>query len=188
MRDSDASRAAAFRAVWGLIAHGGLEAVTFRRVAEAAGVSVGRIQHHFGTREELVRASCAAMIDGAEAAYDALPADPLQRLRFVVMHAVPDTRAARVGTSVWFSYLAKSADDPQIGRLLAETKRGTEDEVARLLGRAAAQGSVRPVPEPELTARRLLALADGLTLRVLVGDLTGDDARALLEAELTALA
>lgn len=34
------------------------------------------------------------------------------------------------------------------------------------------------------TARRLLALADGLTLRVLVGDLTGDDARAALDAEL----
>ena len=36
-------------------------------------------------------------------------------------------------------------------------------------------------------ARRLLALADGLALRVLVGDLPGDEARELLAAELAAL-
>ena len=187
-RDSDASRAAVFQAVWALVAHGGTEAVTFRRVAQAAGVSVGRVQHHFGTRDELVRASCAAMIEGAHGVYESLPDDPVQRLRFIVLHAVPDSRQAKVGTAVWFSYLAKSTDDPRIRRLLAETKRGAEQELAGLLTRAARDGRLTGVPDPQLTARRLLALADGLTLRVLVGDLTGDDARALLEAELASLA
>ena len=40
-RDPESSRFAIIMAVWKLIAHGGIEAVTFRRVAEQAGVSVG---------------------------------------------------------------------------------------------------------------------------------------------------
>ncbi|TBT95132.1 TetR family transcriptional regulator [Propioniciclava tarda] len=158
-----------------LIAHGGIEGVTFRRVAKQAGVSVGRVQHHFGTRDSLVRAACIAMIDGAQAAYVELPSDPIARLRHILLHAVPDNPHTRFGTSVWYAYLAKSVSDPKIGRLLAVTKRGTEDECVRLLGSR---------PEATPIARRLLALADGLAVRVLVGDLSGIEARETLETEL----
>lgn len=178
IQDSDASRSEIIKAVWILIAHGGIEGVTFRRVAEQAGVSVGRVQHHFGTRDSLVRAACIAMIDGAHATYEELPSDPITRLRHIVLHAVPDTPHTRFGTSVWYAYLAKSVDDPAIGRLLAETKRGTEDECVRLLG---------PRPEAAPIARRLLALADGLAVRVLVGDLSGAEAREALATELAVL-
>ncbi len=174
-RDSEASRSQIIVAVWHLIAQVGCEGVTFRRVAQQADVSVGRVQHHFGNRDALVRAACAAMIEGAEAGYEELPEDRGQRLRYIVAHAVPDTPAARFGTRVWYAFLAKSVDDPEIGRLLAETKRGTEDECVRLLA---------PRPDARRTARRLLALADGLAVRVLVGDLSGAEARATLEAEL----
>ena len=84
IQDSDASRSEIIKAVWILIAHGGIEGVTFRRVAEQAGVSVGRVQHHFGTRDSLVRAACIAMIDGAHATYEELPSDPITRLRHIV--------------------------------------------------------------------------------------------------------
>ena len=118
------------------------------------------------------------MIDGAHATYEELPSDPITRLRHIVLHAVPDTPHTRFGTSVWYAYLAKSVDDPEIGRLLAETKRGTEDECVRLL---------IPRPEAAPIARRLLALADGLAVRVLVGDLSGAEARETLATELAVL-
>lgn len=189
--DSDARRHAIVLAVWMLIARNGIEAVTFRRVAEQAGVSVGRIQHHFGTREALVRAACAAMIDFAHAEYQELPDDPAARLRHIMLHAIPDSPRKRFGASVWHAYLAKSVDDSEIARLLADTKRGVEDECARLIEQAGP-----PVPDPgargartvatgaRTVARRLLALADGLIVRVLVGDLSGAEARELLESEL----
>lgn len=177
---TDASRAAIVAAVWRLIAGGGIEAVTYRRVAEQAGVSVGRVQHHFGTRDLLVRAACVAMIDGAHARYDGLPDEPLARLTHLLTHAIPDTPATRVGASVWYAYLAKSVDDEPIRALLAETKRGTEAECARLL---AASGAA----DAHALARRLMALADGLTLRVLVGDIAGAEARETLTAELAAV-
>lgn len=78
-------------------------------------------------------------------------------------------------------------DDPQIARLLAETKRGTEGEVIRLIERLEAPDPSQHPRNAQQTARYLLALADGLTLRVLVGDLTGAEAREPLDAELTRL-
>ncbi len=185
--DSDASRRAIVVAVWKLIAQVGIEGVTFRRVAEQAGVSVGRIQHHFGTREALVRAACLAMIEFAHDQYQELPDDPLVRLRHLLLHALPDSPGARFGTSVWYAYLAKSVDDPEIGRLLADTKRGAEDECVRLIEQVEQSPPDRGPRDARRTARRLLALADGLTVRVLVGDLSGAEARELLESELGTL-
>ncbi len=185
--DSDASRRAIVVAVWKLIARVGIEGVTFRRVAEQAGVSVGRIQHHFGTREALVRAACLAMIEFAHDQYQGLPDDALVRLRHLLLHALPDSPGARFGTSVWYAYLAKSVDDPEISRLLADTKRGTEDECVRLIEQVEQSSPDRGPRDARGTARRLLALADGLTVRVLVGDLSGAEARELLESELGTL-
>lgn len=184
--ESDASRQAIIVAVWKVIASSGIEAVTFRRVAQLAEVSVGRIQHHFGSRDVLVRAACTAMINMAHTQYQELPDEPQARLAHILLHAIPDTPVRRFGASVWYAYLAKSVDDAEIGRLLAETKRGTEDECVRLIehmGVPAGEGQ----PDAPRIARRLLALADGLTVRVLVGDIPGAEARDLLSAELADL-
>lgn len=188
MHDPKGSRRSIVLAVWELIARHGIESVTFRRVAARAGVSVGRVQHHYGTREALVRAACAAMIEGAHDEYQALPEDPRARLRHILLHAIPDTPSGRFGAVVWHAYLAMSVDDAAIGRLLAEAKRGTETECARLI-RLIGHGSAMPdQSDPRHVARRLLALADGLTVRVLIGDLSGSQVRDLLDHELVALA
>ena len=185
---SDASRRIIIRAVWALIASGGIESVTFRRVANHAQVSVGRIQYHFRTREALVRAACADIIDFANEGFQQLPEDPVVRLHHIVEHVVPDSQSTRLGTGVWYAYLAKSAEDPEIARLLAEAKRGTEVECARLIeqvksntiGETVAESS----SEATRAARYVLALADGLTERVLIGDLSGAQAREELKSEL----
>ncbi|WIM71803.1 TetR family transcriptional regulator [Corynebacterium suedekumii] len=57
-------------AVWQVIATRGIDAVSFRSVAAAADVSVGRVQHHFPTRTGLIRAAARHMIDSAS---EALP-------------------------------------------------------------------------------------------------------------------
>lgn len=191
--DHDERRAEIVQAVWSLIAREGIEAVTMRRVAAEAGVSVGRIQHYFAGRGDLVRVSAQAMLAGAEALYDARP--PSEALRFAVEHVVPMTDAQRVGATVWLAYVAASVSDPELARLLAEAKRGQEDEVARLLAEAGggpggdpdAHGRGGGGPDAcRERARALVAIADGLAVRVLVGDLTGDEALAVVREALPA--
>ncbi len=181
--DHDQRREQIIRALWRVIAHHGIDRASLRTVAAEAGVSVGRIQHYFDSKQALVRAGCQAMITGAQAGYDqTADGPPLTRLRFVLTHAIPQTDTARHGTTVWYAYLATSVDDPTIGTLLADTKRGTEHECVLLITAAA------PNQDPLPTARRLLALADGLTLRVLINDLTAEDALDLIDTELDELA
>lgn len=171
-------RAEIIRGVWALIAEAGIEAVTMRRVAAAAGVSVGRIQHYFASRSELVRASARAMITAAEGTYAAEGSAPGPAARYAVDHVIPRTDAQRVGTTIWLAYVSASVGDPEIASILAEAKRGQEDEVTRLLAEAGVAGGDAGARR---RARMLVALADGLASRVLIGDLTTEEAMAVLD-------
>jgi hypothetical protein len=75
--------------------------------------------------------------------------------------------------------VAKSINHAAVRQVLAEARRGAEEECVRLI--RAGGGAADSVALGQ--ARRLLALADGLTLRVLVGDLEPDEAVTMLEAE-----
>jgi len=167
-------------ALWLVIARDGIEGVSLRHVATEAGVSMGRIQHYFGTKDALVLAGCTALVDRAYGGYlETADAAPRERLLHVVSQQIPQDDAGRLGVSVWYAYVAKSINHAAVRQVLAEARRGAEDECARLIRAegGADDGAARA------QSRRLLALADGLTLRVLVGDLEPAEAVAMLETE-----
>lgn len=169
-------------ALWLVIARHGIEGVSLRQVAAEAGVSMGRIQHYFGTKDALVLAGCTALVDRANGGYqETADATPRERLLHIVSHQIPRDDAGRMGVSVWYAYVAKSISHDGVRQVLAEARRGAEDECARLLR---ADGGTGAAADDVLTrARRVLALADGLTLRVLVGDLEAAEAVSMLESE-----
>lgn len=158
--------------VWRVILERGIAGVSFRTVAEAAGVSVGLVQHYYGSKEELIRASAAAMIGGSEARYrewDA-SATPAEVVRHLVVHAIPTSDREVDGVVVWHAYLAACVADEGLASLLRDAKSGQEQELARHLAAWVDPGEAPPI------ARSLIALADGLGMRVITGDLTGAEA------------
>lgn len=172
-----ASRRAILWAVWRVVAEKGIAGVSVRSVAAAAGVSAGRVQHHFPTKTALLRASVAEMLASAEEAHlgAVRGRDARTELWLLLAHAIPRAAESRAGTSVFYSFVAAGVADPEIARMLAEAKSGVESEAAAVLTRL---GS--PAGRARADARHLLAVADGLVLRVLIGDLTADDAEACL--------
>ena len=72
--------------------------------------------------------------------------------------------------------------DPQIAAILAEAQEGVCVEVARLVGLLGPAEA-----DPADTARRLLALSDGLTQAVFLGHLPAAQAEDLVDAELARL-
>jgi AcrR family transcriptional regulator len=177
-------------ALWLVIAEHGIEGVSLRHVAAAADVSMGRIQHYFGTKEALVLAGCTALVQSAHGGYqETAEAAPRERLLHVVSQQIPRDDAGRVGVSVWYAYVAKSINHSAVRQVLAEARRGAEEECVRLIqadrGERASRAAGGDGDDPEALeqARRLLALADGLTLRVLVRDLEPAEAVAMLESE-----
>lgn len=63
-----------------------------------------------------MRYGCWALIDASADAFEerASEAGSVETLRDLVSHAIPRTDASRIGTTVWYAYLAKSVDDPEI--------------------------------------------------------------------------
>ncbi len=180
--ERESKRAAILFAVLAVVAREGLGAVSIRSVAAEAGVSVGAVQHYFASKQELVRAAVTSVIDGAETGYTAgAPRSPQDELWELLAHGLPHASRAPAATSVFYSFVAAGTADPWIAATLADAKSGVESLVADLLG------VLHPeLPDGRARARRLLALSDGLTLQVLIGHLSADEARACLRGALAA--
>lgn len=179
--DREGKRTTILLAVLRVIATRGLGAVSIRAVAAEAGVSVGRVQHYFISKRELIRATTAFMISAAEAQHfdTGTPRSVADDLWVVLTHAIPLAAGSPAGTSVFYSLVAASVADPDLAAILSEAKAGVEELVARQLTEL-----VPSLSDPQSGARNLLALSDGLTLQVLIGHLTADQAHATLRAAL----
>ncbi|HIZ36584.1 MAG TPA: TetR/AcrR family transcriptional regulator [Candidatus Ruania gallistercoris] len=179
--DADERHAAIIRAVWQVIAERGMAGVSMRTVASAAGVSVGRIQYRFHTKDELLRSSLTAMLSGAAEGYTeaSAGADDRSALWQLIAHPLPRTKAARTGVALFHQYVAGGVTHPALADLLAEAKDGAEREAARLIARIAPH-----VQHPRTVARSLIAAADGLSMRVLTGGLSARAAERTLRATL----
>ena len=177
--DHDVRRREIAQAVWAVIAERGIEGVTLRSVAAEAGVSVGRIQHYYASREELVRDSCRELLKAATQRFEAAgDATPVERLRRLILGRIPTTPEFAIGTSIWLAYEAKSVDDPVIAELVQRGHAGGVRETAALLDECG-------VADAPAVALRLMATAEGLAIRVLVGGLEPRAATELLEDLIT---
>ena len=173
--DHDVRRREIAQAVWAVIAERGIEGVTLRSVAAEAGVSVGRIQHYYASREELVRDSCRELLKAATQRFEAVDdTTPVEKLRRLVLGRIPTTPEFAIGTSIWLAYEAKSVDDPVIAELVQRGHAGGVQEAAALLSECG-------VADASAVALRLMATAEGLAIRVLVGGLEPRGATELLE-------
>ena len=193
--DHAARRTEIVYALWAVIHEKGLDSVSFRAVAEAAGVSIGRIQHYFTSKEELIREGCAQIVGAAEDQYAEVPdgAGPCLTLWHLVTSPIPSTPPRRIGVAVWYAYLAKSVSEPALREIITGAVDTARTEATALLHAARAErgggadgsevGADGAGSRTEREALGLLALGDGLAQRVMVGALDSDDALAVLAQE-----
>lgn len=173
----DERHTAIIHAVWQVIAERGMGAVSMRNVATAAGVSVGRIQYWFTSKDELLRAGLETMLSGAAQIHETATegADARETLWQLIGQSIPRAESSGAGVSVFHQYIAAAINHPPLARILAEAKDGAENEAARLLA-----GIAPELADPHLAARSLMATADGLTMRVLIGSLSAAEAERAL--------
>jgi AcrR family transcriptional regulator len=140
----------------------GAEGLTIRKVAAAAGVSVGAVQHHFATKEALLVAGMTVVNDRFRdrvmpLLHEAATAE--DRLRIFCREIASIESGGLTDAIVWTVFAARASTDPHIRSIHARDWAMTESVMLRLLADA--------YPASDVTAddaALLLAVTDGIAV------------------------
>lgn len=177
--DHDERRKQIGDAVCRVMAARGLDAVSLRHVAAEAGVSMGRVQHYFATKDEMLLFAFRLISDRVAQRIGTVHSDdPRTFLRAMFLELLPISPAARAEAPVLAAFLAQAVVEPR----LAEPLREGSHEMAAFV--ASQIRAVRPGGDAERDAMVLLAFVDGLMLQVLIGQVTPEAAVELVDYQL----
>ncbi|WP_186526236.1 TetR/AcrR family transcriptional regulator [Leekyejoonella antrihumi] len=180
-------------AVCAVIADHGLERASIREVASEAGVSIGAVQHHFRTKDDMLVFVFEHIV---RATTDRVRQVPLgqsiaQNLSLVLRELLPLDATRQREARVYVAFAARAATSPRLAAVQAETLAQITGQLAEVIERAGSQG--KPVSTFLLSARDeaalLLAVADGLMFDAITCPDNLDPGRltTLLDAYLTRL-
>lgn len=170
----------------------GLDAVSIRSVARSAGVSIGAVQYHFATKDDLLLAAYSRAIDNVVARAGTLP-DPAEQpaayIRALLCELLP-LDAQRAGEArVAVAFTARSVYSPRLTELYTHGYTALVGAIAEALRHAVKRGDAAAGVEPDRDAVQAVALADGLAWHALCAPsaLAPDDVIGALDAHLARL-
>lgn len=147
-------------AVQDILVQRGIEDVTIRNVAAAAGVSVGAVQHHHRTKDDLIMAAMNEVSENFIERVSAVlkpeaPARENLRAVCIILGGVDDE--SRTASVIWLAYASKATTSRAVAHAHQASWRLMEDGLTTLLQRW----------NPALLrddAAFLMALLDGLAI------------------------
>jgi len=185
--DPEQQRAAIAEAVGDLLAGGGVEAVSLRSVAAAAGVSMGRVQHYYRTKDDLLldtlRRSHLEMEHHIEGRVSA-PGAPIDILTTILEELLGEHPATQRAIRVSAAFAVRASKSPKVMAILTD---GDEEILAlavEVVRQAQFAGAAPSELDPLLEAKALVALASGLGTSVALYGTSSDEARATLHHQL----
>jgi AcrR family transcriptional regulator len=174
----------------GITATRGLDQVSVREVATAAGVSIGTVQHYFATKDEMLVFAFRQVVERTRARVAGMDAGlgPRQALGAALRELLPLDQERLAECRVYLAFAARAATSPALAAIQAETLSAIHAELQQALSAlAACPGGA--VPDTAMQARLLLAVVDGLMFDAVSapGTLTPADLEAALDAYLDRL-
>ena len=181
-------RAAILDAAARVIAELGVDGARLADVAEAAGVSLGLVQHYFRHRDRLlaeVFARESARIDPAWARAVDPAAPPLQRLAGYLRLCTPLGSADAAlpfgpGWGFWIEFWSKAHREEAVREQVGGVYRSFAALFASAIDEGVAAAEFAPHSAVPDVVDRLVSLIDGLAVRTLLGAIDGQRMLALL--------
>jgi len=180
-------RLAIIEAASELFARYGIEGASMRQIADASGMSMGTINHHFGNKHGLVMAALEESYRLREWWWRLEEASVSDRLAKLAETYLIDTPRLETWWRFWMEYVAHAGRDPELQRHYRERYRRRFDWHCRLLREGVAAGEFRQDLDVERTVDELLALCDGIAVSQLAGGLSLEVSRAIIAERLGAL-
>lgn len=169
----------------------GLDQVSVREVASAAGVSIGTVQHYFATKDQMLLFAFRQVVERTRARVAGIDAGagPRQALGAALRELLPLDQPRLAECRVYLAFAARAATSPSLAAVQRETLSAIYADLEQALRAAAAAPSRRADADTALEARLLLAVADGLMLDAVSapGTLTPAELEAALDAHLDRL-
>jgi AcrR family transcriptional regulator len=159
--DRPAQEEALSRAVWDVLATQGLERLTVRAVATAAGCTTGLVMHRFPNRQALLRHARELLHETSRRRVEALEASaasPREALRAVLRQGLAIDKETISRSVVWIGFLAAAFADDNLIEIHRRNNRLWRERLERLVG-AAAPGW--PAERIAVVALALSAMVEG---------------------------
>jgi AcrR family transcriptional regulator len=191
--DHEERRRQIAEAVLRVTAKRGLEAVTLRDVAAEGGISMGRVQHYFTNKDEMLIFACRYMIERMNqriAERIAAAPDPKtgrEILRNVFVEILPLDEERREGTRVWIAFLARASLEPTLKSFMRDTWIAGHHNIAAMMRAAQERGEIPADRDPERETVSALSLTDGLVSHVLMGHYSAETALRAIDDHLDRL-
>lgn len=176
-------------ALLGITAERGLDQVSVRQVAAAAGVAIGTVQHYFPTKDAMLTAAFTEVVRRIRerVAATVLGPDVRRNLAAVLRELLPldDHRAAEVRIQVAFA--ARAATSPALAEMQGVILSDVTDAIATAF--TLAGHGTTTAEQARVQAQVALATVDGLALHAVSsgGWLTTEAQTAALDHLLDAL-
>lgn len=151
-------------AVLRLAAVSGSRSITFKQIAAEAGVSIGRLQHHFGTRDELIREAFERHLLSITTRLESLgtaPGSATERMSRLADH-VAEHRSWQRAT-LWIDLLSRSVDSPEYRAGVQGINGAWTAVFTQLISEGVARGEFSVEDTVEEAAAFIVGVADGLT-------------------------
>ncbi|MFB7353214.1 TetR/AcrR family transcriptional regulator [Streptomyces gardneri] len=182
-RDGNVTQERMLEEAMAVIAEEGLASLTMSALAERLGTSGGHILYYFGSKDLLLLAALRwseAALTGERAALLArrIPAERKLDL-FLRLYLPRGPRDPR--WTLWIELWARTPGNTALREAQDALDQGWQEDLESLLTAGVARRRFAPL-DATARASELLALLDGLSTRVVLGQESGRDARPALEA------
>jgi len=155
--------------VAGLIAAGGLEAATFREIAQSSGYSKGVVEHYFEDKEELI----GGALTWANECYEVRAAKATEGLSGLaalekrIEVTLPMDRVTRDEWKVRLVFWSMAAIQPELRELQSRRQEMAIDFFERDISAAVVAGEVDDNGDVRAQARRLIYATTGISTSAL---------------------
>ncbi len=190
--DHDERRRIIVEALWRVVDRDGITAVSVRTVAAEAGMPKSSIGHYVGTMPQLLTLALRELEQHNIDKIMTLGLFDLDVDRAVeaLFTLIPVSDRRRLMSGVWLLLAVNSTTDPDLAEVLHDLNTRVADGLIEILTAMKHQGLLHHSRDPQVEARRLHALIDGLSIQSMT-DASLRDAeaiRAVLRDEVVMLA
>lgn len=163
--DHDARRREVAEVAARLIAQVGVERVTVRELAKAAGYSTAIVSHYFADKRQLLLFTYQAAAQAAQARVDAVLKQAPDDLIGSIEALLPLDEERHRDWQVWLSFWGMAIGDPQFAAEQRSRVLNTRKRIEKVLKAMAASGKLARDTDFDLIARELLTMVNGLAVQ-----------------------